>query len=89
MPQYRNTILSQLPDYIRQELQSHVVEVLSRTPLKLVVANTYEKQITYAKVKRHEAKGDYKRLGLEYATIQQQINYEDIVINAIPVQIIK
>src|SRR5215472_12386788 len=80
--------LSQVPDYIRQELQPHVVEVLSRTPLRLVVAHSSDKQIMYAKitdVERHEKKDEK----LEYLTTQLQIMYETIVINAIPVKITK
>lgn len=80
-------VLSQLPDYIRQGLQPHVVEVLSRTPLRLVVAHSYDKQIMYAEIIRIKRdKGDDK---LEFATMQQQIIYEGIVINAIPVKITK
>jgi len=65
--------LSQLPDYIRQELQSHVVEVLSRTPLRLVVAHSYDKQVMSAKmIQQHDqAKGEGR-----YTTIRQQIIYE-------------
>ena len=35
---YKNPILVQLQDHIRQELQPHVVEVLCYTPLEFVVA---------------------------------------------------
>jgi hypothetical protein len=82
-----NSILSQLPDYIRQEFQPHVVEVLSRTPFKLAVAHSFDKQIMYAKITHIEPHGEGKRL--EYATIHQQIIYEGIVINAIPIKITK
>jgi hypothetical protein len=47
---YKNPILLQLQDHIRQELQPHVVEVLCYTPLEFVVAHSHKKQILYAKI---------------------------------------
>ena len=47
---YKNPILVQLQDHIRQELQPHLVEVLCYTPLEFVVAHSHKKQILYAKI---------------------------------------
>jgi hypothetical protein len=67
-----------------QELQPHVVEILSRTPLKLVVAHSYDKQIIYAKISTHTRRNE----GNDEET-RHQITYDTIVVNASPIKIMK
>jgi len=50
LDKYKNPIVVQLQDHIRQELQQHVSEVLCYTPLVFVVAHSDKKQILYAKI---------------------------------------
>ena len=62
---YKNPILMQLQDHIRQELQPHTVEIICYTPLTFVVAHAHKKQILYAKV-------EYKKPE-EHKPIQEQV----------------
>ena len=55
---YKNPILMQLQDHIRQELQPHTVEIICYTPLTFVVAHTHKKQILYAKVENKALEED-------------------------------
>ena len=99
----KQTIYNQLPVAVRLGLDGNIWEVIRYNPIKFVVGHTEYKQIVFASIssrrqpkKRSKTDGGGRRsknefvLGIEEEeeTIRM-LEMEDIIINALPVEIIK
>jgi hypothetical protein len=96
---YGNPILNQLKDNVRKELSEHTFEILGYDPLMFVIAHNTKKQILHGKINitNNNDNDNYTATSSSFlasttiskTTLIQRISYDSVIINAIPIKIIK
>jgi hypothetical protein len=81
---YNNPILSQLDSTISQELSNHSFEVMSYSPISFVIAHSNKKQILSGTIGGIKQEHDN-----ENSDYIQCVQYEKIIIDAVPIKITK
>ena len=95
---YGNPILNQLNENVKKELSEHTFEILGYDPLTFVIAHNTKKQILHGKVNTTNSNNDdnytnssssLASITVSKPTLIQRVSYDSVVINSIPIKIIK
>ena len=95
---YGNPIINQLNENVKKELFEHTFEILGYDPLTFVIAHNTKKQILHGKVNTTNSNNDdnyttssssLTSITISKTTLIQRVSYDSVIINAIPIKIIK
>ncbi len=81
---YQNPLSDQLSDAVARELSAHIYQVVCYSPITLIIAHSYKKQILTATVGTINQKDDS-----DYSNHMQYIRYGNVIIDAVPTRITK
>jgi hypothetical protein len=91
---YGNPVLNQLNENVRKELSSHVFEIMSYSPLTFVIAHRNKRQILHGRIyysndgENQNIQGN-NSVTMSQSTTTQYVRYDSVIINAIPMKILR